>query len=84
MFLILQTIGNHEFDGGPEELVPFLDTIKSPLVLANVDLTDEPQLQGKFLNSTILIRDGRRIGIIGVIANDTHVSCEFFLPKKKE
>ncbi|XP_055326816.1 apyrase-like isoform X2 [Sitodiplosis mosellana] len=68
----VMTIGNHEFDGGPDGLVPFLDRIESPLVLANVDFTDEPQLQGKFLNSTILIRDGRKIGVIGVIANDTH------------
>lgn len=52
----------------------FLDRIKSPMVLSNVDLTDEPQLQGKFLNSTILIRNGRKIGVIGVLANDTHVS----------
>lgn len=58
-------------------MVPFLDTIQSPIVLANVDLTEEPQLQGKFLNSTILIRNGRRIGIIGVIAADTNVSAKF-------
>lgn len=69
-----QTIGNHEFDDGPIELVQFLDRIKSPFVLANVDFTDEPQLHGKFLNSTILIRNGRKIGVIGVLANDTHVS----------
>lgn len=77
MFFFKQTIGNHEFDHGPEELVPFLNTIQSPLVLANVDVTDEPALQGKFLNSTILMRGGRKIGIIGIIANDTYVSRNF-------
>lgn len=74
LFFFKQTIGNHEFDHGTEDLVPFLDSIESPLVLANVDFTHEPQLQGKFLNSTVLLRDGRKIGIIGVIANDTYVS----------
>lgn len=74
IFLFPQTIGNHEFDHGPAPLAPFLDAIESPIVLANVDLTDEPQLQGKFLNSTVLIRNGRKIGVIGVIANDTYVS----------
>lgn len=52
----------------------FLDTIETPIVLANVDLSDEPQLQGKFQNSTIIVRDGRKIGIIGIIWSDVNVS----------
>lgn len=79
----MQTIGNHEFDHGPKELVPFLDTIQSPLVLANVDFTDEPQLQGKFSNSYVITRGGRKIGIIGIIASDTNVRLNFDLVKKK-
>lgn len=54
-------------------MVQFLDAIESPMVLANVDFSEEPQLQGKFSSSTIIVRNGRKIGIIGVIAKDTDV-----------
>lgn len=70
---LLQTLGNHEFDDNIEGVAPFLNAINSPLVLANVDTTDEPALQGKFPNSTILERAGRRIGVIGVLTRDTQV-----------
>lgn len=43
-------------------------------MLANVDVSDEPQLQGKFQNSTIIVRGGRKIGIIGTIWRDVNVS----------
>lgn len=43
------------------------------MILANVDFSDVPQLQGKFLNSTVIVRNGRRIGIIGIITKDTNV-----------
>lgn len=69
-------MGNHEFDHGPGEVALFLDAIQSPNVLANVDLSDEPVLRDKFLNSTVLIRDGRKIGIIGIIKSDTNVSIK--------
>lgn len=66
-------MGNHEFDLGPKKLVSFLDAIESPVVLANVDLSNEPQLKGKFKNSIVLNRGGQRIGIIGIISKDTYV-----------
>lgn len=92
-YLILKTVGNHEFDHGPEEVALFLDAIESPNVLANVDLSDEPILWDKFLNSTVLVRGGRKIGIIGIIKSDINVSIrqiiqlffilEFFLKSIK-
>lgn len=71
-----QTLGNHEFDNGIENLAQFVDAIESPMVLANVDFSEEPSfphLQSKFSNSTVIIRNGRKIGIIGVITTDTNV-----------
>lgn len=73
----VMTIGNHEFDNGVENLAQFLDAVESPMVLANVDLSDEPVLQGKFSNSIVLVRNGRKIGVIGVIASDTSVTTNF-------
>lgn len=69
-----QTIGNHEFDYKVEGVIPFLDVIESPIVLANVDVSEEPQLIGKFRNSTVLTRANRTIGIIGVINYKTNVN----------
>ncbi|XP_053681193.1 apyrase-like [Anopheles nili] len=66
------TLGNHEFDQGIAGLVPFLDTIASPMVLANIDDRDEPTLQGKYSKSVVLERNGRKIGIIGVIHHATN------------
>lgn len=78
IFHCVQTLGNHEFDDSIEGIAPFLDVIKTPIVLANVDTANEPTLQGKFQNSTILQRGNRRIGIIGVLTRDTQVRfmCE--------
>uniref|UniRef100_A0A9I3EHZ0 Apyrase n=1 Tax=Anopheles dirus TaxID=7168 RepID=A0A9I3EHZ0_9DIPT len=64
------TIGNHEFDNGVEGVVPFLETIKSPVLLVNVDNSMEPEFN-RFNKSLVLERGGRRIGVIGVILSTT-------------
>ncbi|XP_053669557.1 apyrase-like [Anopheles marshallii] len=65
------TLGNHEFDHGVEGLVPFLEAIKSPMLVANIDDRDEPTLRGMYQKSVVLDRDGRKVGIIGVIHHAT-------------
>uniref|UniRef100_A0AAG5D3W3 Apyrase n=1 Tax=Anopheles atroparvus TaxID=41427 RepID=A0AAG5D3W3_ANOAO len=64
------TIGNHEFDNGVEGVVPFLNTIASPVLLVNVDNSEEPTFN-RFQRSLVLERAGRRIGLIGVILSTT-------------
>ncbi|XP_052859943.1 apyrase-like [Anopheles cruzii] len=66
------TIGNHEFDNGVEGVVPFLNNIASPVLLVNVDNSEEPEFN-RFTKSLVLERSGRRIGVIGVILNTTDV-----------
>ncbi|XP_055853698.1 apyrase-like [Episyrphus balteatus] len=61
------TIGNHEFDHKIEGLVPFLETINSPMLAANIDDSEEPTMQGLYEKSMIIERNGRKIGIIGVV-----------------
>jgi 5'-nucleotidase len=39
------TLGNHEFDRGVQEVVHFLEHLESPVVVANLDDTDEPNLK---------------------------------------
>ncbi|XP_058129551.1 apyrase-like [Anopheles ziemanni] len=68
----VMTLGNHEFEHGIGGLVPFLDVIESPVVVANIDDTEEPTLQGKYRKSIVLERGGRKIGIVGVIHHLTN------------
>lgn len=64
-------LGNHEFDDGPEGLAPYLAALKAPVVAANLDTSEEPLLQGLYKPHLILKRNGRKIGIIGLITPDT-------------
>lgn len=40
-----QTLGNHEFDNNVAGIVPFLKNVKSPVVVANIDSSEEPTMQ---------------------------------------
>ncbi|KAF9408079.1 hypothetical protein HW555_012120, partial [Spodoptera exigua] len=64
-------LGNHEFDDGPEGLAPYLKALKAPVLAANMDVSEEPILEGLFIPHIILKRKGRKIGIIGLITPDT-------------
>lgn len=44
-----------------------MDTIESPIIMANVDDSNEPRIQGKYNKSIIIDRYERKIGIIGVV-----------------
>lgn len=68
----VMTIGNHEFDHDIEGVVPFLENIKSPVVIANVDDTLEPTFQAKYTKSHVIEKYGRKIGVIGAILRSTN------------
>jgi 5'-nucleotidase len=70
------TIGNHEFDHGIAGVVPFLEAIKSPIIITNVNDSLVEQFQEKYTNSTIIERNGRKIGIIGVILQTTDIIAQ--------
>ena len=65
------TVGNHEFDDGPEVLAGFMDTINFPILMSNADVSGEPLLAGKLAKSTIIERGGEKIGLIGLTPQDT-------------
>ncbi|CAH0596442.1 unnamed protein product [Chrysodeixis includens] len=66
-------LGNHEFDNGIDGVVPYLQHLDSTVVTANIIDDLEPTIQGLYKKSTVVERDGRRIGIIGVIIASTNV-----------
>ena len=65
------TVGNHEFDDGPEVLRGFMDAIGFPILLANADISGEPSLAGVLLPATVIEVGGERIGLIGLTPEDT-------------
>jgi 2',3'-cyclic-nucleotide 2'-phosphodiesterase (5'-nucleotidase family) len=70
------TIGNHEFDFGPDRLADFIrGTHRVPFLSANLDVSAVRSLErledrGRIAASTIVKRGGERIGIIGLTTPD--------------
>jgi 5'-nucleotidase/UDP-sugar diphosphatase len=65
------TVGNHEFDDGPEVLRGFIEAVNFPIVMSNADVSAEPLLAGKLPKSAIIERGGEKIGLVGLTPEDT-------------
>jgi 5'-nucleotidase/UDP-sugar diphosphatase len=65
------TVGNHEFDDGPEVLAGFMDALEFPILMSNADISAEPLLAGKLAKSAVIERGGELIGLIGLTSEDT-------------
>ena len=65
------TVGNHEFDDGPEVLRGFMDAVDFPVLMSNGDVTREPTLADVLMPSIIIERGGEKIGLIGLTPEDT-------------
>jgi len=66
------TVGNHEFDDGPEVLRGFMDAVGFPVLMSNADVSAEPALADVLKKSTVIERGGGKIGLIGLTPEDTH------------
>ncbi|UWQ30823.1 bifunctional UDP-sugar hydrolase/5'-nucleotidase [Leisingera sp. M523] len=66
------TVGNHEFDDGPEVLRGFMDAVGFPVLMSNADVSGEPALADVLKKSTVIERGGEKIGLIGLTPEDTH------------
>ena len=65
------TVGNHEFDDGPEVLRGFMDAVDFPVLMSNADVSQEPQLADVLQKSTVVEKNGEKIGLIGLTPQDT-------------
>ena len=65
------TVGNHEFDDGPEVLSAFVERVDFPVLMSNADISEEPALDGKILKSTVIEKGGVRYGLVGLTTPDT-------------
>jgi len=67
----VMAIGNHEFDDGPGVFKAFVDRVKFPLVSANTIATGDQYFPNGFKPYVVLQRGGRKIGVVGALAEDT-------------
>ncbi len=65
------TVGNHEFDDGPEVLRDFTAAVNFPILMSNADISGEPLLAGAIQKSTVIEKGGEKIGLIGLTPQDT-------------
>ena len=65
------TVGNHEFDDGPEVLRGFMDAVDFPILMSNADVSGEPLLADKLAKSTVIEQGGEKLGLIGLTPQDT-------------
>ena len=65
------TVGNHEFDDGPEVLASFMSAVEFPILMSNADVSAEPLLANTLAKSTVIERGGEKIGLIGLTPEDT-------------
>lgn len=79
------TIGNHEFNLGPDNLAARLEgqpviiagvtypteTASMPVVVSNLDLSGVPSLQARVQRSATISKAGTQIGIVGLITDTT-------------
>ncbi|XP_031354292.1 protein 5NUC-like isoform X3 [Photinus pyralis] len=64
--------GNHDFDYGVAGLVPFLNAVNFPIVAANLNFENEPQLLAiNVTRSHVLLVSGVKIGVIGYLTPET-------------
>lgn len=66
------TVGNHEFDDGPEVLRGFVDSVDFPVLMSNANVADEELLTDKIKKSAVIEVGGEKIGLIGLTPEDTH------------
>ncbi len=65
------TVGNHEFDDGPEVLADFTAAVDFPILMSNADISGEPQIRDAIQKSVVIEKAGEKIGLIGLTPVDT-------------
>ena len=65
------SLGNHEFDDGPDGALILLDGAKFPVMSGNLDVSQSNQLKGKLQDTLTLEVGGEKIGLVSTLAMDT-------------
>lgn len=67
------TIGNHEFDRGPDILAEFIKGATFPMVSSNLEIDANSPLSDLIKSWIILSVNGQKIGILGLTTPDTQI-----------
>ncbi|KAH8297415.1 hypothetical protein KR044_011476 [Drosophila immigrans] len=80
------SLGNHEFDETIQSLVPFLNALEFPVLVSNMDISNETDLAAtdKLRNSTVLNVNGAKVGIIGYLTRQTKDDAAINVDFKEE
>ena len=73
-FFLQQTLGNHEFDDGVDNLVSFLSQLNFTVVVSNLNVTQEPKWPSTpplIVKSKVVNVGSERIGFVGYVLKDT-------------
>jgi 5'-nucleotidase/UDP-sugar diphosphatase len=63
-------VGNHEFDDGPGVLGSFVRGAKFPVLSANLDVSQEPELAGLIKPYIVLQIGSEKVGVVGLTTED--------------
>lgn len=63
----IYTIGNHEFDEGPENLARQLKTAKFDIISANIDASAVPELAALVKPSVVKTISGQKVAFVGAV-----------------
>jgi 5'-nucleotidase/UDP-sugar diphosphatase len=65
------TLGNHEFNNGPEGLLPLLDRVGFPVIAGNLDVGASAALAGRVQDHAVLDVNGLKVGLVSALTRDT-------------
>ena len=65
------TLGNHEFDHGPDNAGRYIRALGLPILAANLGTAEEPALAGLVRPWMLFERGGARIAVIGLVTEET-------------
>ncbi len=67
------TVGNHEFDDGISILADFISGLDFPVITSNLNIENEPLLNGLIVPYAIREFNGRKVGIVGFVTTNMNV-----------
>lgn len=66
-------LGSYEFTHGADKLADFVNLLKFPVVVANVDFSASARLMGNIFPYIIVDMDGEPVGILGITQGDSRI-----------
>jgi len=67
------TIGEHDFDKGPEGLRTYIKSANYPFLAANIDISKSKDLKGLIAPYIVVEVNGIKLGIFGLATTDTNL-----------